>query len=52
MVPLKLSLSGNGRQEWVDARIVGFSSRLNTIAVPEEFMQWANSEFSETPAVS
>ncbi len=50
MVPLKLSLSGNGRQEWVDARIVGFSSRLNTIAVPEEFMQWANSEFSETPA--
>ena len=50
MVPLKLSLSGNGRQEWVDARIVGFSSRLNTIAVPEEFMQWANGEFSETPA--
>ncbi len=50
MVPLKLSLSGNGRQEWVDARIVGFSSRLNTIAVPEEFMQWANKEFSETPA--
>ena len=50
MVPLKLSLSGNGRQEWADARIVGFSSRLNTIAVPEEFMQWANKEFSETPA--
>ena len=50
MVPLKLSLSGNGRQEWVDARIVGFSSRLNTIAVPEEFMQWANGEFAETPA--
>ena len=50
MVPLKLSLSGNGRQKWVDARIVGFSSRLNTIAVPEEFMQWANGEFSETSA--
>ncbi|MDE6430324.1 MAG: ABC transporter permease, partial [Duncaniella sp.] len=46
MVPLQLSLSGNGRQQWVNARIVGFSSRLNTIAVPEEFMEWANNEFS------
>lgn len=46
MVPLQLSLSGNGRQQWVNARIVGFSSRLNTIAVPEEFMEWANREFS------
>ncbi len=46
MVPLQFSLSGNGRQEWVNARIVGFSSRLNTIAVPEEFMDWANKEFS------
>ncbi|MBD5313240.1 MAG: ABC transporter permease [Bacteroides sp.] len=50
MVPLQLSLSGNGRQQWVNARIVGFSSRLNTIAVPEDFMRWANSEFSDSPA--
>ncbi len=47
MVPLQLSLSGNGQQRYVDARIVGFSSRLNTIAVPEEFMTWANSTFGE-----
>lgn len=44
-LPLRLSLSGNGRQEWMDARIVGFSSRLNTIAVPEAFMRWANPIF-------
>lgn len=50
MVPLRLSLSGNGRQEWLNAKIVGFSSRLNTIAVPREFMTWANGIFSETPA--
>lgn len=49
MVPLQLSLSGAGRQQWVKARIVGFSSRLNTIAVPEEFLKWANAEFSEEP---
>lgn len=46
LVPLRLSLSGNGRQEWVDARIVGFSSRLNTIAVPGAFMEWANGEYA------
>ena len=48
MVPLKISVSGNGKQQWIPARIVGFSSRLNTVAVPEEFMEWANSTFGET----
>lgn len=47
MVPLELSLSGNGRQRWMRGKIVGFSSRLNTIAVPESFMDWANGEFGE-----
>lgn len=50
MVPLKLSLSGNGRQDWVEARIAGFSSRLNTIAVPEEFLNATNAIYSDQPA--
>lgn len=45
MLPLRLSLSGNGLQESVSARIVGFSSRLNTIAVPENFLKEANRKF-------
>lgn len=49
MVPLRVSVSGNGRQQWFPARIVGFSSRLNTIAVPEQFMEWANARFGEEP---
>ncbi len=47
MVPLRISVSGNGRQQWFDGRIVGFSSRLNTIAVPQEFMDWANGRFGD-----
>ncbi len=47
MVPLRVSVSGNGRQQYFRGRIVGFSSRLNTIAVPEQFMQWANATFGE-----
>ena len=49
-IPFRLSVSGNGRQEWLPARIAGFSSRLNTIAVPEAFMQWANARFADEPA--
>lgn len=42
-VPLTLTLAGNGREVSFKARIVGFSSRLNTIAVPQQFMDRANS---------
>lgn len=47
-IPLRLSLSGNGRQHWVTGRVAGFSSRLNTIAVPEQFMRWANDTFGDS----
>lgn len=46
-VPLKLVLTGkNGKSKVFDASVVGFSSRLNTIAVPQDFMDWANNEFA------
>lgn len=46
-VPLRLVLTGkNGKSEVFDAGVVGFSSRLNTIAVPQDFMDWANNHFS------
>lgn len=47
LVPLRISIYGRGRQAWLEGRIVGFSDRLNTIAVPEEFMQWANTEYGD-----
>ena len=47
-VPLRISLSGNGRQAWYPGRIVGFSSRLNTIAVPKDFMEWANKMYGDS----
>ena len=42
MISLNIQLSGNGRRDDYAGRIVGFSDRLNTILVPESFMQWAN----------
>lgn len=49
-IPIRLTLSGkNQMSETFDAAIVGFSSRLNTIAVPQDFMDWANNRFSSAP---
>lgn len=50
MMDLQLVLTGNGRQEVHQGRIVGFSSRLNTILVPQEFMQWSNDRYSDDGA--
>lgn len=46
-IPINLSVSGRGRQSYLRGRIVGFSSRLNTFAVPEGFMTWANEHFAD-----
>lgn len=44
-VPLRLRLRSEdgGRSLELDGHVVGFSNRLNTILVPEEFMRWSNS---------
>lgn len=39
---LNLALSGNGQRIYMRGKIVGFSSRLNTILVPESFIRWSN----------
>ena len=45
MLPLEFTLSGNGQRKVMPGRIVGFSNRLNTVIVPQEFMEWANGYF-------
>ncbi|MDD6901362.1 MAG: ABC transporter permease [bacterium] len=46
-IPLVFNLAGNGLRDNVQGRIVGFSNRLNTIIVPEEFMEWANKKYGQ-----
>jgi hypothetical protein len=52
IAPLKVTISGNGLSCVIPGRIVGFSSRINTIAVPEEFIRWANSTYANNSTVS
>lgn len=46
MVKLSIVLRGNGHRETYKGNVVGFSNRLNTILVPESFMNWANEEYA------
>lgn len=46
MIQFEVTLRGNGKSKQYKGNIVGFSNRLNTILVPEEFMTWANKEYA------
>ncbi len=50
-IPITLRLTGKDMNtEFFEAAVVGFSSRLNTIAVPQSFMNWANEHFAKGEA--
>lgn len=46
-LPMSFTLSGNGHSDVMPGRIVGFSNRLNTIIVPEQFMRWSNDRYGD-----
>lgn len=45
MVNLDICIMGNGQAARMRGNIVGFSNRLNTILVPESFIEWANGKY-------
>ena len=45
LVSLNLYIAGNGKRDMKKGCIVGFSNRLNTILVPESFMNSANATY-------
>lgn len=46
MVELTIYMRGNGLNEYIKGRVIGFSSRLNTILVPESFIRWSNARYA------
>lgn len=46
MIDMTVILRGVGKEHCMRGRVIGFTSRLNTILVPESFMQWSNAEFA------
>lgn len=46
MIDFSLFVHGNGNNEEFKGKVIGFSNRLNTILVPQTFMDWSNGCFS------
>ena len=46
MINMTIIMRGHGLEQTVKGRVIGFSNRLNTILVPESFIQWSNSRFA------
>lgn len=51
-IRLDIQLRGHGESERFTGKIAGFSDRLNTILVPDKFMDWANARFAEGTPVA
>ena len=45
-IGMTVVLRGHGLEQRMKGRVIGFSSRLNTILVPMEFMHWSNGRFA------
>ncbi len=46
MIDFKIFIHGNGQKEQFKGKVIGFSNRLNTILVPQNFMDWSNNRFA------
>jgi hypothetical protein len=46
MVSFKVNIQGKGQSYHLNGRVVGFSNRISSMLVPQNFMDWANSKFS------
>ena len=46
MIDFRLFIQGNHHEESFQGKVIGFSSRLSSILVPQSFMDWSNHYFS------
>lgn len=49
-VTLDITIRGRGQRKVYQGRIVGFSERINSILVPQSFMDYTNKYFQDFPA--
>lgn len=44
-IEMRILIHATGRSETFTGRVIGFSSRLNTILVPQRFIDWSNAAY-------
>lgn len=51
-IDITIVMKGNGLEERIRGKVVGFSNRLNTILAPQAFIEWSNQRFAPTQDTS
>ncbi len=51
MITIKVRIMGPQGQRIMNARIVGFTERISSILVPQQFMEWANKNIGEAKPI-
>lgn len=46
MIDLRIFIHGNGHRDEYKGKVIGFSNQLNTILVPQSFMEWSNARYA------
>ena len=46
MIDMVIFIHANGRHDEYKGRVIGFSNRLNSILVPQAFIEWSNAEYA------
>lgn len=46
IIDINILVRGNGKQDEFKGKVVAFSSTLNSILVPQAFMDWSNAEYA------
>ena len=52
MIDVNIFIHGNGHEDRFKGRVIGFSNRLNTILVPQAFMDWSNGYYAPGNAMA
>lgn len=51
-IDITLVLKGNGLEERIRGKVIGFSNRLNTILAPQDFIEWSNARYAPTESTA
>lgn len=46
MIDLTLRIQGNGMSDVYKGKVIGFSNRMNSVLVPQDFMDWSNEYYA------
>lgn len=46
MIDFRIFIHGNGHRDEYKGKVIGFSSRLNAVLVPQSFMEWSNAYYA------